>query len=86
METEQTELKPLKKNGGARPNSGPKLGAKYKKTIVREAAVAYLTRRIEEKIEPLADKLIEVALTGDVSAMKETLERGLGKEIGRAHV
>ena|SRR3990167_5404814 len=76
---EQIEQKPIKKKGGARPNSGPKLGAKYKKTIAREAAVAYLTRRIEEKIEPLADKLIDLALTGDVSAMKETLERGLGK-------
>src|SRR3990167_12917 len=66
-------------NGGARKGAGSKLGAKYKKTIAKEAATMYLIRRIEERIEPLADKLIDLALEGDVSAMKETLERGLGK-------
>ena len=30
--TEQIEQKPKKKNGGARPNSGPKKGAVYTKT------------------------------------------------------
>lgn len=76
---EQIEQKPIKRKGGARPNSGPKLGAKYKKTIAREAAVAYLTRRIEENIEPLTNALIQKALTGETPALKEAFERGLGK-------
>ena len=77
--TEQSEQKPIKKNGGARPNSGPKLGAKYKKTIAKEAATMYLIRRIEENIEPLATALIEKALSGETPALKEAFERGLGK-------
>src|SRR3990167_6244984 len=78
-ESEQSEQLPRKKNGGARPNSGPKLGAKYKKTIAKEAATMYLIRRIEENIEPLTTALIEKALEGDMPALKESFERGLGK-------
>lgn len=79
METEQSEQLPKKKNGGARPNSGPKLGAKYKKTIAKEAATMYLIRRIEESIEPLTTALLRKALEGDMPALKESFERGLGK-------
>ena len=76
---EQIEQLTKKKKGGARPNSGPKLGAKYKKTIAREAATMYLIRRIEENIEPLASALIEKALEKDTGALKEAFDRGLGK-------
>lgn len=79
MESEQSEQSPIKKNGGARPNSGPKLGAKYKKTIAKEAATMYLIRKIEENIEPLATALLAKALEGDMPALKEAFERGLGK-------
>ncbi len=81
METEHSELSPIevKKNGGARPNSGPKLGAKYRKTIERQAAAHRLTQRIEAKIDELADVLIAKGLEGDIPALKEAFERGLGK-------
>ncbi len=82
--SEQTEQLP-KKNGGARPNSGPKLGAKYKKTIAREAATLRLTKRIEEKIDELADALIAKGLEGDIPAIREAFERGLGKVVEKRH-
>ena len=68
-----------KKHGGARKGAGSKLGAKYKKTIAKEAATMYLIRRIEENIEPLATALLQKALEGDMPALKEAFERGLGK-------
>ncbi len=78
-ETEKTEFKPKKKNGGARPNSGPKKGSKQKRTRIKEAAALRLTKKIEEKIDELADALVTKALTGDVAGLKEAFERGLGK-------
>lgn len=48
-------------------------------TILREKAKDYLARRVEEEIEPIADKLIEKAQTGDVPAIKELFDRAWGK-------
>lgn len=68
-----------RKHGGARKGAGFPLGQKKRKTIAKEAATMYLIRRIEENIEPLATALIDKALTGDTTALKESFERGLGK-------
>src|SRR3990167_9396313 len=76
---EQIEQKPKNKRGGARPNSGPKEGAKYAKTLEKEEAAAYLRRRIEAEQEGLATALIKKALAGDIGALKETNERSMGK-------
>lgn len=48
-------------------------------TVAREKAREYLVRRVEEEIEPIADKLIEKAQTGDVPAIKELFDRAWGK-------
>ena len=48
-------------------------------TILREKAKDYLARRVEEEIEPIANKLIEKAQTGDVPAIKELFDRAWGK-------
>lgn len=48
-------------------------------TILREKAKDYLARRVEEEIQPIADKLIEKAQTGDVPAIKELFDRAWGK-------
>lgn len=66
-------------NGGARAGAGMPKGKKTRKTLIKEKAQEYLTRRIEEAIEPLATALIEKAIEKDVSALKEAFERGLGK-------
>lgn len=61
-------------NGGAREGAGrPKLEA----TKLREA----LIRIAEEKAEPLAQALMEKALTGDVPALKEAMDRTIGKVV-----
>lgn len=59
-------------NGGARPGAGrPKLEA----TKFREE----LIKAIERNARPLADALVNKGLTGDVPAIKEIADRGLGK-------
>ena len=76
---EQLETLERKGWGGARKCAGFPKGKKARKTLIKEKAQAYLTRRIEEAIEPLSTALIEKALEKDVSALKEAFERGLGK-------
>ena len=76
---EETLDKLENKHGGKRVGAGSKLGSKYKKTVAKEAATMYLIRRIEENIEPLTTALIMKALEGDMPALKESFERGLGK-------
>ena len=83
METVKSEKKSyyIKKggNGGVRPGAGMPKGKKTRKTLMKIKAQEYLTKRIEEAIEPLATALIEKAIEKDVSALKEAFERGLGK-------
>lgn len=50
---EQIEQSPKKTMGGARPNSGPKKGAKYKKTIEKEAAIEEFRKRVRKGIDKL---------------------------------
>src|SRR3990167_7474753 len=58
---EQIEQKPIKKKGGARPNSGPKLGAKYKKTIEKEIELAYIKERVSRAKDVLIDSQLSLA-------------------------
>ena len=74
---EQIEQK--KKKGGARPNSGPKKGAKYRKTRRKEISQNYLISRVEEEIEPIVTALIEKAKQKDIMAIREALDRAWGK-------
>jgi hypothetical protein len=46
-------------------------------TVLREALIAAM----EAKAKPLADALVDKALEGDVPALREVLDRGLGKPI-----
>lgn len=59
---------------GGRPR-----GTKTAVTIAREKAREYLSRRVEEEIEPIADSLIAKAQDGDVPAIKELFDRAWGK-------
>ena len=57
-------------------------GKKHKKashTLEAQEAKAILIAKIHEKIEPLADILIQRALKGDIAALKEVFDRGFGK-------
>lgn len=44
-------------------------------TILREV----LIRKIEENAEPIAEALLKKGMAGDVQALRELLDRGLGK-------
>ena len=59
--TEQKEQKPIKKRGGARPNSGPKRGAKYKKTIEKEIELAYIKERVSKAKDVLISSQLSLA-------------------------
>jgi hypothetical protein len=59
-------------NGGARPGAGrPRLEA----TKLREAII----KVAQDNAERLAEVLKDKALTGDVPALREIMDRGLGK-------
>jgi len=62
--------------GGYRPGAGRPKAAH---TVQAEALKAYLIKKVIEQREPLISALIAKALTGDVPALKEILERTLGK-------
>lgn len=59
-------------HGGRRAGSGRKV---LEATKFREA----LIRKIEERADGLADALLDKALSGDVPALREVADRGLGK-------
>lgn len=50
-----------KRRGGARPNSGPKKGTKYAKTISKEQAREALRTLVLEKLRPLVDAQVSNA-------------------------
>lgn len=61
-------------NGGAREGAGrPKLEA----TVLRRV----LIEKLEKNAGPIADALIARGLEGDVPALRELLDRGLGKPV-----
>lgn len=61
-------------NGGVRPGAGrPRLEA----TKLREALVEIA----EERAKELAVVLMDKALTGDIPAIKEMIDRGIGKAL-----
>lgn len=49
---------PPKKRGGARPNSGPQKGAKYKKTLDAEARLLALRDLVSKELEPMTQAQI----------------------------
>ena len=51
-----------KRHGGARPNSGPKKGAKYAKTIAKEQAREALRAIVLRELEPLVQAQIAHAM------------------------
>lgn len=72
--------------GGARPNSGPKKGAIYKKTLDELALQDELRARLAPHAQEVANALANKAKTGDVFAIKEFNERYVGKPRERKEV
>ena len=72
--------------GGARKGAGNPKGSKAKHTLEAQEVRQYLIRKVlseakgkKEKIK-IIDKLIELAERGNMTAIKEVLDRVLGKE------
>lgn len=66
-------------HGGARPNSGPDKGVKYAKTISREEQKEMLREMLRPHLATVVAALIEKASEKDIPAIKEYLERLMGK-------
>lgn len=66
-------------NGGKRPGAGRKKGSIAEATRLKMEAKAYLAKRLEDEIIPLADALFAKAKDGEVSAIKEIFDRAWGK-------
>src|SRR5215831_4254005 len=63
MSDSQSSLKNLKKShGGARPNSGRKVGSKLAKTITKEQAREALRAIVIENLKPLVEAQLQNAL------------------------
>lgn len=67
--------------GGARPGAGRKPGSRAQHTVKAEAFKAFLIAEVIKEKEPIVKALIDKAKAGDVPALKEVLERVLGKPI-----
>ena len=65
--------------GGSRANSGPKKGSHQRPAIEKEAFRKCLLAAVMKQKEALVEALINQALKGDVPALREVFDRGLGK-------
>ncbi len=66
-------------HGGARPNAGRRKGSKATHTLEAQAIKQLYVELAKEHADPIARKLIEKALEGDMAAIKEFNDRVLGK-------
>lgn len=66
-------------HGGKRQNSGRPKGSKASHTIQAQAFRERLIQRVNEEQEPIINALIKQAKAGQVQALKEILERVLGR-------
>ena len=65
--------------GGYRPGAGKKKGYKASHTLQAEQVRKFLIKKVLKEKEPIIDVLIELAKKGNIQAIKEILERVLGK-------
>lgn len=69
--------------GGARPNSGPKKGAKYAKTLDKEATREILRAMVREQLRPMVEAQVANAL-GLKFLMVREKATGKFKRVGEA--
>lgn len=62
--------------GGARPGSGRRRGHN---AIASEKAREYIIKRVSDELEPIMDKAIEQAKSGDGMARRELMDRAYGR-------
>ena len=67
--------------GGKRPGAGRPKGSKAPHTIQTSALRGYIIARFMKERKPIIDALMDKGRKGDVQALKEILDRVLGKSI-----
>ena len=60
-------------------NTEARKKGKHKKTIQKEKEIEYIQERIRERLEPILDALILKCEQNDLQAIKEALDRLIGK-------
>ena len=65
--------------GGKRPNAGRPKGSKASHTLQAQIFRSRLIQRILEEQEPIIQTLIDQAKAGHPGALREVLDRALGK-------
>lgn len=64
--------------GGARPNSGPAKGTKYKPTLEKEALREVVRQKVAERLDPLLDAQLDNA-----TGIRHFMVRGAGGKFER---
>ena len=66
-------------NGGKREGAGKPKGYKAPHTIATQEARKYVVERIVAELEPIMDKHIELAKSGDATSLKYLTDQLIGK-------
>jgi hypothetical protein len=66
-------------HGGRRPNAGRPKGSKSEKTVEQEALRDFVFDEVKKNKEHIISALISEAVKGKVPAIKELLDRSLGR-------
>lgn len=60
-------------------NQEAKKKGKHRKTLDKEAAIAYITKRVTEELAPIMDRAINQAKAGDQTTRKDLMDRAYGR-------
>lgn len=60
-------------------NQEAKKKGKHRKTLDKEAAIAYITKRVTEELAPIMDRAINQAKDGDQTTRKDLMDRAYGR-------
>lgn len=69
----------MEEHGGKRPRAGRKIGSLASHTLAAQEIRRYLIEEVIREMRPIIKALIKKAKEGDVPALREVLERTLGR-------
>lgn len=69
----------MEQHGGKRPRAGRKIGSLASHTLAAQEIRCYLIGEVIKEMRPIIKALIKKAKEGDVPALREVLERTLGR-------
>lgn len=66
-------------SGGIRTGAGRPQGSKSKNTLEQEAIRSYIFEEVKRNKKQIVESLIQEATNGEITAIKELLDRAIGK-------